>query len=112
MNKSAKNLIVYSLASILLIGVGAPVVQAAPQTREDQKQEEQRSLDYRGKTPAMGNNLTWILVHGKVQKGELAIARFASNRNVFLNDQPMKLGQTQDIQPDVRKAALQARRIK
>ena len=42
MNKSAKNLIVYSLASILLIGVGAPVVQAAPQTREDQKQEEQR----------------------------------------------------------------------
>ena len=42
MNKSAKNLIVYSLASILIIGVGAPVVQAAPHTREDQKQEEQR----------------------------------------------------------------------
>ncbi len=40
MNTRAKNLIVYSLASILLIGIGSPVVQAAPQNRDERQQEE------------------------------------------------------------------------
>ena len=42
MKRNAKNIIVYSLASMLLIGVGAPVVQAAPQNRDERQQEEQQ----------------------------------------------------------------------
>ncbi|MNH40449.1 hypothetical protein D3C79_1017730 [compost metagenome] len=47
----------------------------------------------------MGNNLAQILSEGEVQPGELAIARFASNRDVFLYDHPMELGQALSIQP-------------
>ena len=42
MKRNAKNIIVYSLASMLLIGVSAPVVQAAPQNRDERQQEEQQ----------------------------------------------------------------------
>jgi len=40
MEKSAKKLLVYSLAGILLSGIGAPIVQAAPQGRGDRQQQE------------------------------------------------------------------------
>ncbi len=64
-----------------------------------QQQEEQRTLYRRGEAPAVGNNLAQILSDGKVQPRELAIARFAANRYVFLYDHPMKLGQTLSVQP-------------
>lgn len=59
----------------------------------------------------MGNNLAQVLADGEVQPGELAIAGFASNRDVFFYDQPMKLGQTPSVQSNVRIAAFQPGRI-
>ncbi len=42
MGKGATRIIVYSLAGILLSGIGAPIVQAAPQNRHDRQQQEQQ----------------------------------------------------------------------
>lgn len=49
MEKNAKKFIVFSLASILLSGVGAPIVQAAPQNRNDRQHQEQRQETEREK---------------------------------------------------------------
>lgn len=42
MMKNAQKIIVYSLLGILLNGIGAAVVQAAPGKPEDRQQQEQR----------------------------------------------------------------------
>ncbi len=49
MENNAKKIIVFSLASILLSGVGAPIVQAAPQNRNDRQQHEQQLEQERDK---------------------------------------------------------------
>jgi hypothetical protein len=43
MEKQAKHIIIYALAGILLIGIGAPIAQAAPNNRDQERQRQEAS---------------------------------------------------------------------